>query len=64
MDVQPDCGWGDDGTVAGDDPVLLQALDAGAGCWLGQPDSASDLGSGESAVGLEQFQDGTVDLIE
>ncbi|MFC8591696.1 DUF4279 domain-containing protein [Streptomyces atroolivaceus] len=54
----------DRGPVAGGDPALLQSLDPRARRRPGQPGPASDLGSGASAVGPEQSQDGAVDLVE
>lgn len=64
MDIQTKRNGIDDSPVAGDDAGLLQSLDAGAGRGLRKPDPASDLGSGQSAFGLEQGKDVPIDAVK
>jgi hypothetical protein len=44
-------------------PARDQARDTGRGGRTGQPDGAGDFAVGQSAVDLEQFHDGLIDLI-
>ena len=54
----------DDGAVAGDDPVALEAPDALGHRRRRQPDAAPELGEGHAAVALELFEQTTVDLVQ